>query len=614
MIFEDNLNILENKYPNIYHILNDKYIKFESDTVYIEDAHHGGKIVVYDERGNKIYLNSKYDPMNEADKYMQEYFVMPDTSVLVMYGLSNGYYVREYIRNSNANTRCIIYEPNIDIFMTVLRNIDISDLLKSDRIYFVIKDINTEEFAFIMQEWLEVHNVNINKLVAAPKYKELFREDYTNFENEVDEMYQRFYSSTETEIEFGKKSVKNNLYNLLYFEGCRNGMELQGKFPKDMPAIVVSAGPSLEKNVELLKAAKGKAFIFAVDSAISKVLEIGVKPDAIISVDCNKSVEHFKVPGIEQLPFFIQMDANTAVLDYVHPQNLFFCSADSELCIDLFKKAGSEIDYMEGGGSVATVAIASLISWGVKRIILIGQDLSFTGNRMHVGEDAIEIDENDDFYTYVKDIDGNDVIIRQDYYMYLKWIEETALKYKDIDFIDATEGGSYKKNLRQMPFRDAIEKYCTKEYDISNILLSVPRVFQGADMHLVTEAFEKMKNDFRYIKKQLALCKADCSRGIRILESGQNDIKELKRINKSIEKTDALISDCDERMYLYKYNVLSEMDMMQDMYSEEESGIKEAIRMYKKSEKYYASIVQIIPDFLDIIDDCILRTKGEKLC
>lgn len=614
MISEDNLKVLEDKYYNIYRILKDNYERLQSDAIHIEEAHRGGWVIVYNQGENKIYLNSKYDPANEANKYMKEYFTMPDDSVLIMYGLSNGYYVREYIKNCNGNTKCIIYEPSIDIFITLLKNTDIRDLLKSDRIYLVIKGINTEEFIYIMQEWLQVHNVNMNRIVAVPKYKELFCEDYRSFENQVNEMYQRFYSSANTEIEYGKKSVINNLHNFLYFEGCRNGMELRGRFPEDMPAIVVSAGPSLEKNVELLKAAKGKAFIFAVDSAVLKVLEIGVKPDAIISVDCYKSVERFKAAGTEQIPLFIQMDANTDVLDYVHPQNLFFCSADSELCIDLFKKAGSEIDYLEGGGSVATVAITNLISWGIKRIILIGQDLSFTGNRMHAGEDAIEIGENDDLYTYVKDIDGNDVIIRQDYYMYLKWIEETALKHKDIDFIDATEGGTYKKNFRQMRLSDAIEQYCTKEYDISDILLSVPRIFQGDDAQLVTDVFEKMKRDFKYMKKQLALCKADCTRGVRILESGENDVRELKRINKSIEKTDALISDCDERMYLYKYNAVSEMDMMQDMYSEEENGIKEAIRMYKKSEKYYDSIVQIIPDFIDMIDDCILRMKGEKLC
>lgn len=611
MIFEHNLKALKNKYQNIYKLVDGADINHQSETAYVEKARKGGDVMVYSEQGKDIFLNSRYDPINEAGKYMEEYFVMPDESILIMYGLSNGYYAREYIKNGNQKTKCIIFEPSTEIFMQILKYIDISDLLESDRVYIIVEGINDEEFTFIAQEWFQIYNINANKLVVVPKYKELFRVSYSKFEQELDDMLQKIYISSNTAVEIGKEAVKNDFYNMLFFEGCRSGKELCSKIPEDMPAIVVSAGPSLEKNVEMLKNAKGKAFIFVVDSAIPKVMEIGVKPDAIISVDRLKSVDNFKAEGLDEVPFFAHMDVNTEVLFSLRPKNLFFYCCDNELCIDLFKKAGSEIDYMEGGGSVATAAITNLISWGFKRIILIGQDLAFTGNRMHAGEEAVEINYNDGNYKYVKDIDGNDVIIRQDYYMYLRWIEETALNYSDIEFIDATEGGAFKKNLKQMTLTDAIEKYCIHEYNISDIFLSVPRLFEGDDRQLVSDIFKKMKRDLKYIKKQLAVCKADCRRGIRILESGENDIKELKRINSSIRKTDELISDCDERMYLYKYNASSEIDMMQDMYAEEEDGIKETIRMYEKSEQYYNSIEQVIPELIYIIEDCISKMEGE---
>ncbi len=614
MIFEDNLKALEIKYQSIYKSVNEADTNLQSEAVHVEKARKGGDIIVYNEQGKDIFLNSRYDPINEAGKFMEEYFEMPEESILIMYGLSNGYYAREYIKNANRNTKCIIFEPCMEIFMQTLGCIDISDLLGSDRIYIVVRGANDEDFDFIAQEWLQIYNINNNKLVAVPKYKELFCTDYDAFRQQLDEIYQKIYVSSNTAVAIGKAAVKNDFYNMLFFEGCRSGMELCDRFPEDMPAIVVSAGPSLEKNVEMLKNAKGKAFIFVVDSAIPKVMEIGVTPDAIISVDRLKSVDNFKAEGLDEVPFFAHMDVNTEVLSSLKPKNLFFYCCDNELCIDLFKKAGSEIDYMEGGGSVATAAITNLISWGFKRIILIGQDLAFTGNRMHAGEEAVEINHDDGNYKYVKDIDGNDVIIRQDYYMYLRWIEETALNNSGIEFIDATEGGAFKKNLKQMTLEDAIKEYCIHEYNISDIFLSVPRLFYGDDRHLVSDIFLKMKRDFKYIKKQLAVCKADCRHGIRILESGENDIKELKRINSSIRKTDELISDCDERMYLYKYNASSEIDMMQDMYAEEEDGIKETIRMYGKSEQYYNSIEQVIPELINIIDDCISKMEEKELC
>ncbi|MCM1398908.1 MAG: DUF115 domain-containing protein [Clostridium sp.] len=611
MIFKHNLNALKNNFEKIYNVVKEADKNSQLENVHVEKARKGGDIIVYTEQGKDIFLNSRYDPLNEADKYMEEYFAMPEASVLIMFGLSNGYYAREYIKNVKADTRCIIFEPSLEIFMQVVKTIDISDLLESDRVYIIVAGANDEEFSLVAQEWFQIYNINTNELVPAPKYQELFYGEFEYFKRELEEIYQRIYISSNTAVEIGKEAVRNNFYNMLFFEGCRNGMELCGKFPKDMPAIVVSSGPSLEKNIEMLKRAKGKAFIFVVDSAIPKVLEVGVKPDAVISVDRHKSPDNFKAEGLDEIPFFAHMDLNTEVLFSLKPKNLFFYCSDNGLCIDLFKKSGSNIDYMEGGGSVATAAITNLISWGFQRIILIGQDLAFTGNRMHAGEDVIEISGDDGDYKYVKDIDGNDVIIRQDYYMYLRWIEETALNNSDIEFIDATEGGAVKKNLKQMTLEDAIEAYCIHEYNIADIFLAVPRLFEGANRHLVSDVFMKIKKDFKYIKKQLAVCKADCRLGVRILESGETNIKELKRINNSIRKTDELISDCDERMYLYKYNASSEIDMMQDIYAGEEDDIKETIHMYEQSEKYYNSIEQVIPELIDIIDDCILRMEGE---
>ena len=106
------------------------------------------------------------------------------------------------------------------------------------------------------------------------------------------------------------------------------------------------------------------------------------------------------------------------------------------------------------------------------------------------------------------------------------------------------------------------------------------------------------------MKKQMVSCIADCRLGKRILETGENNIKELKRINASIKKTDEMIEDSAERMYIYKYMALAEVNMMKDMYEEEDDDIRESIRMYEKSRKYYEEITSQIPELIDMIDDC----------
>ena len=84
-------------------------------------------------------------------------------------------------------------------------------------------------------------------------------------------------------------------------------------FPKDIPAIVVSAGPSLAKNKHLLKEAKGKAFIAVVDSAISTVMSMGVIPDMVFTLDYKKSKKHFTSEGLNKVPFVAENDSSSAV-------------------------------------------------------------------------------------------------------------------------------------------------------------------------------------------------------------------------------------------------------------------------------------------------------------
>ncbi|MCM1398907.1 MAG: DUF115 domain-containing protein [Clostridium sp.] len=613
MVYEENLEVLKSKYHKIFEWIN---TGLDADVMYdisIESGRKDGQVVVCHMPERDIYLNSKYDPIHEANQYMSGYFDMPDESVLFMYGLSNTNYVRTFIQNTKKSVKCIVYEPSIDVFMQVIQNIDMKDILESDRVNLVVCGVNDEDFSFAVGSWLQIYNKDTNKIMAAPKYIDLFHDSYLLFTQSINDSYEKFYICVNTDLMNGKDFVINGVNNMVFLKGCRSGFDLCGKFPKEMPAVVVSAGPSLEKNINFLKEIKGKAFIFATDSSLRKVLEIGIKPDAMITIDPNKSVERFKADDIDDIPFFVEMYANTEILRRVKSKQMFFFSSDCVMWSELFEKAGSKIPNMGLGGSVATAAIANLIIWGFKRIILIGQDLAFTGNRMHAGEDAIEISENDNTYMKVKDIHGEDVIIRKDYYVYLKWIENIAGTYKDIDFIDATEGGTVKKNLKQMTFQEAIDMYCKDDYDnISDILASVPKLFDGKDAKLIMDAFLQMKHDFECMIEQLLVCRDDCIKGKEILTSNRIDIEQLKRINESIKKTDEMIEYSGETAFIKKYAAEYEIGMMADMYDEEADDLQETIRMYEKSRTYYDGLLKALPELIKLTDDGIAQLEAFK--
>ena len=101
---------------------------------------------------------------------------------------------------------------------------------------------------------------------------------------------------------------------------------------------------------------------------------------------------------------------------------------------DVFGLPEGSLGEIFAGGSVALDAMALAIDWGFKRIIMIGQDLAMTGNKQYA--DGENLNQNTSFNSptlYVKDIYGNDVLTKKDYYTFIRSIEDLAYRNPDID-------------------------------------------------------------------------------------------------------------------------------------------------------------------------------------
>lgn len=576
--------------------------------VKVESAKNGDIII----NSHNVYLNSRYNPSAEAEKYMQDVAKLPEEAVLVMFGLANGAFAKAFLHMNKKNIHCLVVEPDIAIFMQVMRNIDITDLLTDIRFQLIVYGINDRMLEQVMYELIQSYNENNNKHISLPKYGQLYQDKLKVMIDVLNEQYNKRKIEKNTITQDGAKACTNSMYNVRFFEGCRSSDDLIGKFPENMPAIVVSAGPSLAKNVHLLEKAKGKAFIICTDTAIRAVLDTGTKPDMVIGVDHVKPLELFTAQGLSDIPFLADTDFNTKVLEYLQPKSLFFSTSDERTWQKLFLDVGSSLTHIDAGGSVATVAISSLVKWGFKKIILIGQDLAFTGNKEHVGdtEEITEFDERN--YKYVKGIDGDMLLVRLDFLMYLRWIEDLAFNNKDIEIIDATEGGIKKRNTSIMTFEAAIDTFCNENYDISKMLESAPRLFTGESGRLIVDKLQQMINNLERFMDDFNKVVEYCKEGSGMLVSGCYDIKRLKEINAFMGQVDDSFVNSDEQLFVNKFAAQAEMQMADDFYIEEENEINEAVRMYTKSASYYKILGDAIPDIVRILEEIIQYLTDKK--
>ena len=120
MPYTKNLEVIEKQYPEIFEEIISNKINKGMLNVEVESAKNGEPIVKVMDGDRWLYLNSKYNPSVEADKYMCDMYDMPERSLLTIFGMSNCYYIKAFLSNNNDAENIVIYEPSVDIFLTII--------------------------------------------------------------------------------------------------------------------------------------------------------------------------------------------------------------------------------------------------------------------------------------------------------------------------------------------------------------------------------------------------------------------------------------------------------------------------------------------------------------
>lgn len=200
----------------------------------------------------------------------------------------------------------------------------------------------------------------------------------------------------------------------------RRGMALKGAF-EGVPAIIVGAGPSLERNGYLLKAFEEKALIFAGGSALNV---IDIEPHFGGSIDAEAPYRQFKMQPFAEVPFCYQARMNLDNFKLVHGERLLFPDSSSEAINWI---TGEEM--FDGGWTVGNFMTAVAVLLGCSPIIFVGMDLCYEKGKKYA---QIQADVPEGL------IQVGDCMTQRDWLMAARWTEELG---KGRNFINATEGG-----------------------------------------------------------------------------------------------------------------------------------------------------------------------------
>lgn len=233
------------------------------------------------------------------------------------------------------------------------------------------------------------------------------------------------------------------------------------------PAFVVAAGPSLDLNGHLLKEARSRGPVIAVNTSLEACLYHDCVPDIVVCVESKDVSAHLR--RVKELSIQCVLDAKANPLNWAPCPGALAMTSHEPAFVDALLKLGQRpIAY---GGSVACAATALAIAWGASPVVLIGQDLGYTGGRAYAKGtqfDDIRVEVKNGLVVFdgeSKQMRPTPAVMRDAWSLagtivsshemdgFFDWYTKTAAAHA---IWNCTEGGACIPNAFEMPLRTAL--------------------------------------------------------------------------------------------------------------------------------------------------------------
>lgn len=523
-IFKNNLEILK--------IIGYDDLKLV-ESLEVEDTKDGLHTYRYfDEDDKKIYIHSKYNIQREVGIVLKDIDFNRD-ALYIVYGLGLGYHIKELKKKISSRSFIFVIEKNWDIISTYLEHEDFSEIANGNILFFfgnqdeILARFNNSIFAFNTMPLLG----NLTYVIL-PSYYKIYGKWIHHMNEKIINTIQHAFFMLGNDMDDTIIGIENNFANMKELIESPSIECVKDKY-KDIPAIIVSAGPSLDKNIAELKKAEGKALIIATDAVLTTLKNHGIVPDAVVSIERilltyekfykDKDIDSnivFLGPPVVRKEIFGKMKDN---------KKLIFLKQGEKINEWINNDILNENRLLQMGTSCAHIAFSFSQYVGANPIVFIGQDLAYTVDGVTHSKD-VEVKDKINAkekpgICYVKGINGEDLPTNEAFKNFLTWYElQIAKDSSNREYIDATEGGALINGTKLMTLREMIDKYCIKENSRLNEILPEGK-FDKNKYDRAIEEIEKLFKAFDEIRKEAGL------QILRLDKLEKKTIKEKKKLN-----------------------------------------------------------------------------------
>ncbi len=310
-------------------------------------------------------LHSTIDPEREGLRYYSNSKV---SGYLVFLGLGAAYHIIPFLDQSDIS-EILVIDKDISLFKSILANLDLSQFILNKRVKFLIDPDYITVKEYLLSNYLPAVSGNLHILNLRSRFS-IEEAYFTTILTSIEDLLESLSADFSVQSHFGKRWFINTIYNLKKAQSVKNIL------PHIKKAIITGAGPSLEFQLPSLKKHRETSFLIATDTSLPFLIKNNIKPDLVISIDCQHITFHHFFAGFPpDIPLVLDL-ASPAWLTRQSDNIIFFTSGHP--FSQFVNKNWRNFPHIDtSGGNVSHAAISLADKLGAKEILLYGVDFSY---------------------------------------------------------------------------------------------------------------------------------------------------------------------------------------------------------------------------------------------
>ncbi|EAI3504887.1 motility associated factor glycosyltransferase family protein [Campylobacter jejuni] len=509
-----------------------------------------------DTSDNTFLYENVIDELNSMlNTYNDKYLLYP---VLYFYGFGNGILFKALLQNKN-HQHIIVFEKDIEIIWVMFHVLDFSNELQNSRLMILENDkLQAQDYTELCSSKPFFQFSRIYFLELMSHYYERFHEDILGLNKKLAENFKNIILRNGNDPLDALQGIEQFVYNLPQMITHPSYKELLSKRKGiSDTAIIVSTGPSLTKQLPLLKKYANKATIFCADSSYPILAKHGIKPDYVCMLERTEITAEFFNHDFgefdKDIIFICAGVVHPKAIEYLKDRNLVI--TQKVLAFPYYINL-KDFSYAAVGFSVAHTLSYLATYLSHKNIIFIGQDLAYAENgNSHPDDYQNSANYESQMYEHILTTayGGNGKVETHSIWLLFKnWFENEMIpntRKMGITTYNCTEGGARIEGTIEKPFLWACENLLHK--DLNKPFEKLEPLSLNKQNEFLLKAYYKVYQSIKH-----------CRDFSKILS---NDFENIQSIYLSLNEKEEDINLAIEKIDKFK-NKLEDIKQMQDLY------------------------------------------------